>query len=350
MISVIMPTHNKSMYLNFTLLAYRNQTSKNFEIVLVDDGSTDNTRNVYEENKEFLNITYLYQTKGNAAKARNVGLAHAKGDMIVFADDDRIPCEEYILTIEKTLKGRKKSVLIGYKEEILTVYQRFINLQDSVEAVARRKLCCKKEDKIECGEVLIDENDILNNFSDTMKNMFLKVPYDNYMFVTDKLGNEMKGFRLGWAMATTANIAFCREGAEKIFFDENYVGWGVEDIDFAYQLKEAGFSFFFCKEAIKYHQKHLTNSKKWETFKRNMTYFCIKYPNLDVFFYYQSFQSRDKSFDYLKGNEMLMEIEEQKDDSIVRCFVNHMFHLWKEQQSGIFEQYKGEINESNCCK
>ena len=126
-----MPTHNKSMYLNFTLLAYRNQTSKNFEIVLVDDGSTDNTRNVYEENKEFLNITYLYQTKGNAAKARNVGLAHAKGDMIVFADDDRIPCEEYILTIEKTLKGRKKSVLIGYKEEILTVYQRFINLQDS---------------------------------------------------------------------------------------------------------------------------------------------------------------------------------------------------------------------------
>ena len=52
----------------------------------------------------------------------------------------------------------------------------------------------------------------------------------------------------------------------------------------------------------------------------------------------------------LKGNEMLMEIEEQKDDSIVRCFVNHMFHLWKEQQSGIFEQYKGEINESNCCK
>lgn len=50
-----------------------------------------------------------------------------------------------------------------------------------------------------------------------MKNMFLKVPYDNYMFVTDKLGNEMKGFRLGWAMATTANIAFCREGAEKIF-------------------------------------------------------------------------------------------------------------------------------------
>jgi len=124
----------------------------------------------------------------------------------------------------------------------------------------------------------------------------------------------------------------------------------VEDIDFAYQLKEAGFSFFFCKEAINYHQKHLTNSKKWETFKRNMTYFCIKYPNLDVFFYYQSFQSRDKSFDYLKGNEMLMEIEEQKDDSIVRCFVNHMFHLWKEQQSGIFEQYKGEINESNCCK
>ena len=58
-----------------------------------------------------------------------------------------------------------------------------------------------------------------------------------------------------------------------------------------------------------------------------MAYFSIKYPNLDVFFYYQSFQSRDKSFDYLKGNEMLMEIEEQKDDSIIRCFVNHLFHL-----------------------
>lgn len=338
MVSVIMPTHNKAIYLNLTLLAYCRQTSKNFEILLIDDGSTDNTMEICRKYENYIDIKYIYQKKGNVSQARNAGLDSAKGDIIVFADDDRIPCENYIREIEKRLLNKKNIVLIGYKKEILTVYQNFLYDQELVNKIAYKKLNYEENEVISYGKVLVNDNDILQNFTNTVNQLFLRVPYDNYEFVIDKFGCDLAGFKLGWAMATTANIAFKKVGVETVRFDEKYVGWGVEDIDYAYQLKERGFNFIFCKTAVNYHQKHVVSMNKKKTLKRNMAYFASKFPNLDVFLYYQSFQSQDRTFNYIKCNDILNEISKPECSDTWKSLIKHLLSVWKVQQKGLLEE------------
>lgn len=92
MVSIIIPTYNRSKYLVEAVESCLTQTFQNIEIIIIDDGSTDGTEEMLEHslNKEWLNlpITYLKQKNAGASAARNFGLAHAKGDFIQFLDSD----------------------------------------------------------------------------------------------------------------------------------------------------------------------------------------------------------------------------------------------------------------------
>lgn len=85
-ISVIIPTYNRSNYLLEAIGSILNQSSKDFEIIVVDDGSTDNTREVM--NKYNRNIRYFYQENKGVSAARNTGAANSKADYILFLDSD----------------------------------------------------------------------------------------------------------------------------------------------------------------------------------------------------------------------------------------------------------------------
>ena len=88
LVSIIIPTHNCGKYIKESIESVLNQTYRNFELIIVDDGSTDNTSDVLRsyENK----IKYIYQKNQGTCKARNVGLNTAKGEYIAFLDaDDR---------------------------------------------------------------------------------------------------------------------------------------------------------------------------------------------------------------------------------------------------------------------
>jgi len=98
-ISVIIPTYNYGSYIGRTLSAILFQTYKNFEILVIDDGSTDNTREIVEGFQD-PRIRYLYQNNQGACVARNRGICEAKGDYLLFHDaDDLIEpghLEEYL--------------------------------------------------------------------------------------------------------------------------------------------------------------------------------------------------------------------------------------------------------------
>ena len=89
MISVIIPVYNSALYLKQSVDSVLNQTYKNFEILLIDDGSTDNSPRICDEYaKENENVFAFHKKNGGASSARNVGIDNATGKYIFFLDSD----------------------------------------------------------------------------------------------------------------------------------------------------------------------------------------------------------------------------------------------------------------------
>jgi len=87
-VSVIIPTYNSSTTLLQALESVLNQTYKDLEVIVVDDGSTDDTRKTLELYINEKKITYLYQENQGCGVARNYGASIAKGEYLAFLDSD----------------------------------------------------------------------------------------------------------------------------------------------------------------------------------------------------------------------------------------------------------------------
>ena len=90
-VSIIVPVYNAEKYIEETVASVRAQTFKDWELLLVDDSSTDNTAQVLEEmlkKEPDGRIRILSKENGGAARARNYGLAHATGRFVAFLDAD----------------------------------------------------------------------------------------------------------------------------------------------------------------------------------------------------------------------------------------------------------------------
>lgn len=90
LVTVVTPTYNRVDYLPIAINSVLNQTYRNLELILVDDGSTDNTREVVEKYHQDSRFQYIYQENRGQAAARNVGLGIARGDFIALLDSDDI--------------------------------------------------------------------------------------------------------------------------------------------------------------------------------------------------------------------------------------------------------------------
>lgn len=117
LISVIIPTYNRAQYLEKTIMSVINQTYKNVEAVIIDDGSNDNTNLLVEKlmQKYEERIQYYYQSNRGVAYARNVGIQKARGEFISFLDSDDIIHEDKIKKqITKILETQKPVCYCGF--------------------------------------------------------------------------------------------------------------------------------------------------------------------------------------------------------------------------------------------
>ena len=90
-LSVIIPVYNVEEYLVETLDSVVNQTMDNYEIILVNDGSTDNSQSIIDDYaKRYENIVSIYQENSGPGKARNKGIDVSRGEYIIFVDSDDI--------------------------------------------------------------------------------------------------------------------------------------------------------------------------------------------------------------------------------------------------------------------
>lgn len=97
-VSIIVPAYNVENYIERTLISIINQTFKYFELIVVNDGSTDNTPKIIEDTLVNSNINYniINKSNGGVSTTRNVGIESAKGDYIFFLDGDDFIKEDCI--------------------------------------------------------------------------------------------------------------------------------------------------------------------------------------------------------------------------------------------------------------
>jgi len=111
LVSVIIPVYNDEQYIRRAIEGVLVQTYSNWELILVDDGSTDSSGDICDEYSGN-NIFVFHKNNGGVSSARNMGLSKAKGDYIAFVDSDDYFDKDYL---EKLIQGEGSDVVIaGY--------------------------------------------------------------------------------------------------------------------------------------------------------------------------------------------------------------------------------------------
>ncbi len=119
--SVIIPTYNRASFLPRTLQSVLAQTYPHFEILVVDDGSTDNTEAVMQE---WIGEKVQYHKKANAerAAARNYGTKHSRGDYITFLDSDDLLYPNYLQNAVESLAHYQNPPFLHLGYEVTDKY------------------------------------------------------------------------------------------------------------------------------------------------------------------------------------------------------------------------------------
>ncbi|VVB89283.1 Glycosyltransferase AglI [uncultured archaeon] len=110
MISIIVPVYNSSNTIEAGLESLKNQNFCCYEIIAVDNGSSDSSK---EKIKNFKEVILLEEFKKGPAAARNLGIKNARGDIIAFTDSDCCVSEDWLSKIFETFNNHKEAHAIG---------------------------------------------------------------------------------------------------------------------------------------------------------------------------------------------------------------------------------------------
>lgn len=114
LISIIVPIYNVEEYLSKCIESLLNQTYRNIEILLVNDGSTDNCKNICEQFEEKdSRIKLINKKNGGLSDARNAGLKVAKGEYVTFVDSDDYIENNYIEVLYNLIKKYNAEISIA---------------------------------------------------------------------------------------------------------------------------------------------------------------------------------------------------------------------------------------------
>ncbi len=139
LISIIIPTHNRAYILPRAVESILKQTYSNWELIIVDDGSTDNTKEVVAN---YANpcIKYVFQKNAGQSAARNTGIRHSKGEWIAYLDSDDELTPLYMETMLRWINRYPKTLYLLskcvrhmeiYKDgELVESYEDSINVPD----------------------------------------------------------------------------------------------------------------------------------------------------------------------------------------------------------------------------
>lgn len=139
MISIIMPVYNASKSIKRSIESVLNQTYKDIELIIVNDGSKDNSEKIildYQKNDS--RIKYIYQENDGVASARNKGILSASGEYISFLDADDYLDVHFCENMLKCLVNEKSNLCICMNKDI------FQRMNSEEEIIFKSSLATKK--------------------------------------------------------------------------------------------------------------------------------------------------------------------------------------------------------------
>ncbi|MCE1245148.1 MAG: glycosyltransferase [Firmicutes bacterium] len=203
-LSVVICTHNRADLLAGSIMTLDKQEgieSSDYEIVVVDDGSTDHTRDAVEKLKTKVPVSYYFKDWGGRAEARNLGIEKAQGEIIVFVDDDVLAPPHFLLSHLKEYKDGEKTVVRGP----------IVNVQEYV---------------------------IIPDFTPKM-------------------------FHMSGAFFCTCNASSTRKILMEIGgFDPGFKEYGFEDNEIGWRLRQHGCKVNFSMDAYIFHYKPVESKKR----------------------------------------------------------------------------------------
>lgn len=115
-ISVVIPTFNRAMLMLQAVDSVFAQSFSDYELIVVDDGSTDNTKDVLSAFDGAPNFRYHYQPNSGRSTARNQGLTLAQGDFILFLDSDDLLCTDALANLYRAAQSSAADMIVGQVE------------------------------------------------------------------------------------------------------------------------------------------------------------------------------------------------------------------------------------------
>lgn len=105
-VSIIIPTYNRASILRETIINVLQQEFLDFELIIIDDGSNDHTKEIVRSFED-KRIKYLFKEKRGVSSARNLGIIVANGEYIAFLDDDDYWPKDYLEKMIKALNSNQ---------------------------------------------------------------------------------------------------------------------------------------------------------------------------------------------------------------------------------------------------
>jgi glycosyltransferase involved in cell wall biosynthesis len=220
-ISVIIPTYNRSHLIKDAVESVLSQTYQAFELIIIDDGSTDNTKEVLTEYGE--RLQYIYQENQGRSAARNHGINLAKGEYIAFLDSDDVWFPDKL--------ARQVPILESAPDNVVLVHGYKCIVDKNLQAIPGWELKLRN----------------LYTLAERREETYENYLHSNYIFTSTILVRKTAITEIGGYDTSTQ---------------------GVEDLDFYLRLLLVNYNFAFISEPplIKYrlqvYEKHLDECLK----------------------------------------------------------------------------------------
>ena len=228
--SIIIPVYNRPDEVDELLESLTLQSNKNFEVIIVEDGSGDKCDKVVEKYIHDLNISYCYKENAGQGFARNYGYERANGDYFIVFDSDCIIPESYLETVESSLSNMYLDAYGGPDK----AHASFSPIQKAI------------------------------NFSMTSA------------FTTGGIRNKKSG--IGGFSPRSFNMGISREVFEAT--GGYIIPFKGEDIEFSTRIKKMGFKTGLIEDAFVYHKRRTS----WYKFFRQVHFFGTARINIARFF------------------------------------------------------------------